>query len=149
MDDLPSVAGGYVSAADASFVDSRQPDAGPDSGSGMIDFELHDLPDISEPTLSAAAATSASKVDFDGLSLDFDLNPTQSPAPDSIVDEYPVLLDGTEDDGDPLARKVDLAKEFLDFGDKESARDMLQDVIEKTDSAELKARAQSMLDGLA
>ena len=87
MDDLPSVAGGYVSAADASFVDSRQPDAGPDSGSGMIDFELHDLPDISEPTLSAAAATSASKVDFDGLSLDFDLNPTQSPAPDSIVDE--------------------------------------------------------------
>ncbi len=28
------------------------------------------------------------------------------------------------------------AKEFLDFGDKESARDMLQDVIEKTDSAE-------------
>ena len=149
MDDLPSVAGGYVSAADTSFVDSRQPDAGPDSGSGMIDFELHDLPDISEPTLSAAAATSASKVDFDGLSLDFDLNPTQSPAPDSIVDEYPVLLDGTEDDGDPLARKVDLAKEFLDFGDKESARDMLQDVIEKTDSAELKARAQSMLDGLA
>lgn len=149
MDDLPSVAGGYVSAADASFVDSRQPDAGPDSGSGMIDFELHDLPDISEPTLSAAAATSASKVDFDGLSLDFDLNPTQSPAPDSIVDEYPVLLDGSEDDGDPLARKVDLAKEFLDFGDKESARDMLQDVIEKTDSAELKARAQSMLDGLA
>ena len=148
MDDLPSVAGGYVSAADTSFVDSRQPDAGPDSGSGMIDFELHDLPDISEPTLSAAAATSASKVDFDGLSLDFDLNPTQSPAPDSIVDEYPVLLDGTEDDGDPLARKVDLAKEFLDFGDKESARDMLQDVIEKTDSAELKARAQSMLDGL-
>ena len=85
----------------------------------------------------------------DGLSLDFDLNPTQSPAPDSIVDEYPVLLDGTEDDGDPLARKVDLAKEFLDFGDKESARDMLQDVIEKTDSAELKARAQSMFDGLA
>ncbi|MET3603598.1 pilus assembly protein FimV [Sphaerotilus sulfidivorans] len=149
MDNLPSVAGGYVSAADASFVDSRQPDAGPDSGSGMIDFELHDLPDISEPTLSAAAATSASKVDFDGLSLDFDLNPTQSPAPDSIVDEYPVLLDGSEDDGDPLARKVDLAKEFLDFGDKESARDMLQDVIEKTDSAELKARAQSMLDGLA
>ncbi|MFM2348180.1 MAG: hypothetical protein RL654_2933 [Pseudomonadota bacterium] len=149
MDDLPSVTGGYVSAADASFVDSRQPDAGPDSGSGMIDFELHDLPDISEPTLSAAAATGASKVDFDGLSLDFDLNPTQSPAPDSIVDEYPVLLDGTEDDGDPLARKVDLAKEFLDFGDKESARDMLQDVIEKTDSAELKARAQSMLDGLA
>ena len=60
-----------------------------------------------------------------------------------------MLLDGTEDDGDPLARKVDLAKEFLDVGDKESARDMLQDVIEKTDSAELKARAQSMLDGLA
>lgn len=149
MDDLPSMSGGYVSAAAAPFVDSRQPDPGPEIDAHSIDFELGDLPDISEPVVALADSHDLPKVDFDGLSLDFDLNPTQSPAQDSIVDEYPVLLDGSEDDGDPLARKVDLAKEFLDFGDKESARDMLQDVIEKTDSAELKARAQSMLDGLA
>ncbi|MDQ5897562.1 MAG: pilus assembly protein FimV [Pseudomonadota bacterium] len=147
MDGVPSTSGAYVSAADASFADSRQHDVGPDSGGHTIDFDLHDLPEISEPVAPAPVQTG--KVDFDGLSLDFDLNPTQSPAMDSIVDEYPVLMDGSEEDGDPLARKIDLAKEFLDFGDKESARDMLQDVVERTDNADLKARARTMLDRLA
>ncbi|MFM2342759.1 MAG: hypothetical protein RLZZ592_2412 [Pseudomonadota bacterium] len=147
MDGVPSTSGAYVSAADASFADSRQHDVGPDSGGHTIDFDLHDLPEISEPVAPAPVQTG--KVDFDGLSLDFDLNPTQSPAMDSIVDEYPVLMDGSEEDGDPLARKIDLAKEFLDFGDKESARDMLQEVIERTDNADLKARARAMLDRLA
>jgi pilus assembly protein FimV len=55
---------------------------------------------------------------------------------------------GDGEDGDPLARKIELAKEFLDFGDAESARDMLQEVIEKSDG-DLRAKAQAMLDKLA
>ena len=43
---------------------------------------------------------------------------------------------------------IDVAKEFLDFGDAESARDMLQEVIEKSDG-DLRAKAQAMLDKLA
>jgi pilus assembly protein FimV len=80
---------------------------------------------------------------MDGLSLDFDLQPTTS---SGDIDAYPMLGDG--EDGDPLARKIELAKEFLDFGDAESARDMLQEVIEKSDG-DLRAKAKAMLDKLA
>jgi pilus assembly protein FimV len=115
-------------------------DAPADAGHSSLDFELHDLPEISE---SITEAGDLQKIDMDGLSLDFDLQPTTSPGG---VDAYPMLGDG--EDGDPLARKIELAKEFLDFGDAESARDMLQEVIEKSDG-DLRAKAQAMLDKLA
>lgn len=146
MDDIPSVSGAYMTGP-AAFQDHRTlptaaPDAGPTtSGDHTLDFELHDLPEISEPITESGELP---KVDLGGLSLDFDLQPTTSPG----EEDYPMLLDGSEDDGDPMARKIDLAKEFLDFGDAESARDMLQEVIEKADNADLKAKAQAMLDKL-
>jgi pilus assembly protein FimV len=111
-----------------------------DSGHSSLDFELHDLPEISEPITESG---DLQKIDMDGLSLDFDLQPTTS---SGDIDAYPMLGDG--EDGDPLARKIELAKEFLDFGDAESARDMLQEVIEKSDG-DLRAKAKAMLDKLA
>jgi pilus assembly protein FimV len=111
-----------------------------DSGHSSLDFELHDLPEISEPITESG---DLQKIDMDGLSLDFDLQPTTS---SGDMDAYPMLGDG--EDGDPLARKIELAKEFLDFGDAESARDMLQEVIEKSDG-DLRAKAKAMLDKLA
>jgi len=115
-------------------------DLASDSGHSSLDFELHDLPEISEPITEAG---DLQKIDMGGLSLDFDLQPTTS---SGGMDAYPMLTDG--EDGDPLSRKIELAKEFLDFGDAESARDMLQEVIEKSDG-DLRAKAQAMLDKLA
>jgi pilus assembly protein FimV len=51
-------------------------------------------------------------------------------------------------DGDPLARKLELAEEFRQIGDLEGARDLLEEVIAKADGT-LKSKAQAMLDGLA
>jgi pilus assembly protein FimV len=110
-----------------------------DSGHSSLDFELHDLPEISEPITEAG---DLQKIDMTGLSFDFDLQPTTA---SGDIDAYPMLGDG--EDGDPLARKIELAKEFLDFGDAESARDMLQEVIEKSDG-DLRAKAQAMLSKL-
>jgi len=110
------------------------------SDHGSLDFELHDLPEISEPITEAG---DLQPIDMGGLSLDFDLQPTTS---SGGMDAYPMLTDG--EDADPLSRKIELAKEFLDFGDAESARDMLQEVIEKSDG-DLRAKAQAMLDKLA
>lgn len=132
MDSLPPLSSSFTPA-------STGKDA-PNSGHSSLDFELHDLPEISEPITEAG---DLQKIDMGGLSLDFDLQPTTSPGG---VDAYPILGDG--EDGDPLARKIELAKEFLDFGDAESARDMLQEVIEKSDG-DLRAKAQAMLDKLA
>ena len=144
MDPLPSISSpfgsvkqGLAGGAAAAAVAAK---AASDFGHSSLDFELHDLPEISEPITESG---DLQKIDMDGLSLDFDLQPTTSPG---SVDAYPMLGDG--EDSDPLARKIELAKEFLDFGDAESARDMLQEVIEKSDG-DLRAKAQAMLDKLA
>jgi pilus assembly protein FimV len=47
-----------------------------------------------------------------------------------------------------LVRKLELAEEFRQIGDKEGARDLLEEVVSKA-SGPLKVRAQSLLDGLA
>ena len=52
------------------------------------------------------------------------------------------------DPSDPLVRKLELAEEFRQIGDKEGARDLLEEVVAKA-SGPLKVRAQSLLDGLA
>ncbi len=50
-------------------------------------------------------------------------------------------------EGDPLARKLELAEEFRQIGDLEGARDLLEEVVAKADGA-LRNKAQSMLDRL-
>jgi pilus assembly protein FimV len=57
-------------------------------------------------------------------------------------------IDFDLEDGDPLARKLELAEEFRQIGDVEGARDLLEEVIAKADGM-LKSKAQVMLDGLA
>jgi pilus assembly protein FimV len=50
-------------------------------------------------------------------------------------------------DGDPLARKLELAEEFRQIGDLEGARDLLEEVVAKAEGT-LKSKAQSMLSSL-
>jgi pilus assembly protein FimV len=57
------------------------------------------------------------------------------------------LPDAPSGDGDPLARKLELAEEFRQIGDIEGARDLLEEVLATADGA-LQAKAQGMLDAL-
>ena len=50
-------------------------------------------------------------------------------------------------DNDPLSRKIELAEEFRQIGDLEGARDLLEEVIAKSEGA-VKSKAQGMLDKL-
>ncbi|WP_418320053.1 FimV/HubP family polar landmark protein [Piscinibacter sakaiensis] len=52
------------------------------------------------------------------------------------------------DEGDPLARKLELADEFRQIGDVDGARELLQEVIDGADGT-LKAKAQAMLANLS
>jgi pilus assembly protein FimV len=56
-------------------------------------------------------------------------------------------MPATLGDGDPLARKLELAEEFRQIGDLEGARDLLEEVVAKADGA-LKSKAQGMLSSL-
>ena len=143
MDDTPMRPAPSASFAPQAPVvppmDLRAPAADPHS----LDFELHDLPEISEPITESGDIP---KIDLGGLSLDFDL---QNSTTSGGIDEYPVLQGGQDDDDESMNRKLELAKEFLDFGDADAARDLLHDVMDHADNAELKAKAKAMLDKLA
>jgi pilus assembly protein FimV len=117
---------------------------------GELDFELPVTTELDAPSAPG------NPTDFDGL--DFDLEPaTTERAPGTDFDDFqlskppedlpPVSEYGSLSD-DPLARKLELAEEFRQIGDLEGARDLLEEVIAKSDGS-LQAKAQGMLDRLA
>ena len=116
-----------------------------------LSFELPDLPPAPAPVASPAASVkSSNSMDFDLGDISLDLNPPPGLDLDATIsrpaglDEPFDLGGGDSESGDPLARKLELADEFRQIGDREGARELLQEVVSKSDGA-LKAKAQTML----
>lgn len=113
------------------------------------------LADLNSPTVTvdSSATTAAAAFDFSSISLDLG-SPGKAVNMEPALDysSMPGELDGpievAGDPADPLVRKLELAEEFRQIGDKEGARDLLEEVIAKA-SGPLKSRAQSLLDALA
>jgi pilus assembly protein FimV len=121
--------------------------------------------DLDEPTLPATPAQPAAKppvsnsgpmeFDLSSISLDLGSPNDELTQPASPVKATPPAPDFTDidlgetggDDGDPIARKLELAEEFRQIGDMEGARDLLQEVVAKA-TGSVKLRAQAMLDEL-
>jgi pilus assembly protein FimV len=152
IDDSALAPSGFAvdSIPDVSIPDAfnaSQPASAPasfDTDSHSLDFDLQDLPSV-EPAASEPAPPT---FDLSGISLDLDA-PLSAPA-SGLGDMASAPLDlPLEDDGtDPLERKLELAEEFRQIGDLEGARDLLQEVVDKSDGT-LKAKAQGMLDNLS
>ncbi len=113
------------------------------------------LTDLQLPTgdANAASDTTAAAFDFGAISLDLASSGKKagSASTPSMLSMPGELYDRASDRGgpsDPLLRKIELAEEFRQIGDKEGARDLLEEVVSKA-SGPLKVRAQSLLDGLA
>ena len=135
------------------IMDQKSPDA-----SGSLDFDLGLPGGAQKPTPAAAAPTDASG------GMDFDLNldiggvdksadkPTQ-PAP-AAMDLSSISLDlgggdtSAPSGGDPkwqeVATKLDLAKAYEEMGDKDGARELLNEVVKDGDAAQ-KGQAQQLL----
>jgi pilus assembly protein FimV len=121
----------------------------PAADGGSIDFDLDSLA-LDEP---APKTMPLPRADLADKGLDFGDFELSAPEPTTVAmarsptppREEPVPID---EDGDPLARKLELAEEFRQIGDVEGARDLLEEVIAKADGV-LKSKAQVMLDGLA
>lgn len=146
-------------------LDATMPGAPATSSAGVQDmglsFELPDLPPAPAPA-PAAAAPAGNMMDFDLGDISLDLNAPAPAAPsgagtgggldlDATVSQPGGLDDpfasidlGDGEGGDPLARKLELADEFRQIGDREGARELLQEVVAKSQGA-LKAKAQTML----
>jgi pilus assembly protein FimV len=110
-----------------------------------------DLPEL--PAAASRSGTDSKSMPFDlsGISLDLG-KPKSNKGAEPALDYGSLGADSTQqpplEPADPLARKLELAEEFRQIGDKEGARDLLEEVLAKA-SGPLKARAQSLLDGLA
>ncbi|MEK8048088.1 FimV/HubP family polar landmark protein [Ideonella margarita] len=122
------------------------------------DFDFGDLSLDLDGTPEAAPAANDVPLDADSFNLDLDVPP--APVPTAPVDlDEPTTERGApmdfavsglgeaDDDGDPLARKIELADEFRRIGDTEGARDLLEEVVSKSEGA-TRQRAQAMLDEL-
>jgi len=133
---------------------------------GVLDFSLDEIDPKTIPAPRAALADVAPTVampprDTINDGLDFDLGeitgeapaPKAAPATDPTLDFGDFGLDTAapepevSSDSDPLSRKIELAEEFRQIGDMEGARDLLEEVISKSEGA-LKSKAQGMLDRL-
>ena len=123
------------------------------ASAGVQDLDMSfELPEVAAPTPAPAPAPAGGGMEFDlgGISLDLDgvkeaaLNFDSPRSQPGALDDLEGLDLAGADAGDPLARKLELAEEFRQIGDREGARELLQEVVTKSSGA-LKAKAQTML----
>lgn len=109
-----------------------------------------------QPKAAPAPTANSGPMDFDLSSISLDLGgpadegtrpsaPVAPATPDFADIDLGEVAGG--EDGDPIARKLELAEEFRQIGDMEGARDLLQEVVAKA-TGSVKLRAQAMLDEL-
>ena len=110
-----------------------------------------DLPQLPAAVAAASRSGPDSKsmpFDLSGISLDLAAPKSNQPALDYASLGPDSVQPAPSDSSDPLTRKLELAEEFRQIGDKEGARDLLEEVLAKA-SGPLKVRAQSLLDALS
>jgi pilus assembly protein FimV len=115
----------------------------PARDSNVIDFHI-ELPKAAEPVTVAADAAGASSADagldfkIEGLDFELERGPQTVPAGG-----------GREKDGQwyDVQTKFDLAKAYQEMGDRDGAREILQEVVKEGD-AEQKAQATKLLESL-
>jgi len=108
----------------------------PELPSPTIDFDFDlgaDAPASSGAAASTAAAGNMMDFDLSGINLDLPVDAQAAPGNEGPVDD--------------AATKLDLAKAYQDMGDKEGARELLQEVL-KEGSATQQAEAQNLLSAL-
>ena len=121
-----------------------------DDDAMSLDFSLPEVPALQT---RAAPQVEPSTFDLSDISLDLDMPATgyapAPPAPAASSAFNDTGLPSLDDDGedDPLSRKLELAEEFRQIGDNDGARDLLHEVVAKSNGA-VKSRAQSMLADL-
>ncbi len=121
----------------------------PDGGEAASESPADEIPSAGAPE---ADANQEADIDLD-FGLDDESNDAAVPAADSVADEGlgELNLDLEDDFGDGLdevGTKLDLATAYVEMGDGEGAREMLQEVLKEGD-AEQQQRAQQLLEQIS
>lgn len=125
--------------------DTAAPDLSDEFDLGNLDAELPEIDrlDLAGGDVQAAAPTAEPLPDlppeFDAAAAELDA--ANTPADDG--DEFDFLADADE-----IATKLDLARAYIDMGDTEGARDILEEVIQEGTDTQ-RQEASSLLDRIA
>jgi len=116
---------------------AEEPAAGAPAGGGGLDFELSlDTGERPAAAAEASAPGGGESTDFGMISLDLGGGEAEAPAPG-----------GGDAKWQEVATKLDLAKAYEEMGDKDGARELLNEVAREGDAAQ-QAQAQQMLASL-
>jgi pilus assembly protein FimV len=107
----------------------------------MLDFDFN--LDTPEPPAAAPAAQPESVDD----AFDFDMSTLDSLGSPQASEPAAPSLDGMSLSDDPLSTKLDLARVYLDMGDKEGAREVLEELAAEAQGS-LKSEAETLLASL-
>ncbi|MDC7713510.1 hypothetical protein PQU96_05065 [Vogesella sp. LYT5W] len=104
----------------------------------MLDFDFQ----LDEPVSEASPLETLAAAEPDANSIDFDFSL------DGLGAETPaVSTAGLSVSDDPLSTKLDLARVYLDMGDKDGAREVLEELVAEADGS-LKQEAANLLSSL-
>ncbi|MDC7717808.1 hypothetical protein PQU95_11360 [Vogesella sp. DC21W] len=108
----------------------------------MLDFDFN--LDTPEPAAVPEAAAQPESVDD---AFDFDMSTLDSLGATPASEPSAPSLDGMSLSDDPLSTKLDLARVYLDMGDKEGAREVLEELAAEAQGG-LKSEAEALLASL-
>lgn len=120
----------------------------------LVDVNLGDLdfnaPDEAETAADTSALDDTFSLDLDDVSLDLDTGSTSQTDTELPIGEmdFGDLGDLDLGDVDAVGTKLDLARAYVDMGEAESARNILNEVLEEG-SEQQKNEAQELLDKLS
>lgn len=110
----------------------------PEENKHMLDFDFQ----LDEPVSTASPLETLAAAEPDANSVDFDFDL------DSLGAETPaVSTEGLSVSDDPLSTKLDLARVYLDMGDKDGAREVLEELVAEAGGS-LKQEAANLLSSL-
>jgi len=136
----PAPASAAVSPLDLDSDDFKVPDLSlPASDATLAELDTPDLAsglDFNFDDTPAPAAAAEAPLNLDGVSLDLDIAPEAASGADVV--DFGAELD------DPVTTKIDLARAYIDMGDKEGAREILQEALTEG-SPDQKSTAESLL----
>lgn len=113
----------------------------------QLDKTLDDL-DANVDVIPASAAATFELAEHDAPAVDLDM-PVADTASDPMTDEFDLSSDfDLLDSGDESATQLELAQAYIDMGDPEGAREILEEVVERG-TAEQQDKARSLMNSLA
>lgn len=104
-----------------------------DTSTETSEINIESLPEVED------SSTNSLEMDLSGISLDMDISETHSTA-----EEAPAA----EDELEEVNTKLDLVTAYMDMGDAEGARELLDEVL-KEGGAKQRERAQALLNSLS